>query len=114
MAFLPGKSAENGEQEEAFSLLQPEEDDIGDDAVAARHIGLHLQTRLTSEGLQRRLLKLYDDARTFEEAQGVNILYLAQSQQARGLGRAGPHYAAGEAEGRRCGPAGCGTEDVSR
>ncbi len=36
-----------------------------------------LQTRLTPDGLQTRLLKLYRDARTFEEEQGVNILYLA-------------------------------------
>jgi len=36
----------------------------------------HLQTKLTAEPLQTRLLKLFYDARTFEEEQGVNILYL--------------------------------------
>src|SRR3989304_879482 len=36
-----------------------------------------LQTQLTAEGLQKRLLGLYRDAKTLEEEQGVNILYLA-------------------------------------
>ncbi|HVY69737.1 MAG TPA: DUF3320 domain-containing protein [Verrucomicrobiae bacterium] len=36
-----------------------------------------MQTALSPEGLQRRLLDLYQDARTMIEEQGVNILYLA-------------------------------------
>src|SRR6185437_8513104 len=36
-----------------------------------------LQTRIAEETLQRRLLKFYRDAKTLEEEQGVNILYLA-------------------------------------
>lgn len=36
-----------------------------------------LQTTMTAEVLDRRLLKLYYDARTFEEEQGVSALYLA-------------------------------------
>jgi hypothetical protein len=36
-----------------------------------------LQTSLSSGGLQKKLLSLYYDARTFEEEQGVSILYLA-------------------------------------
>jgi Protein of unknown function (DUF4011) len=36
-----------------------------------------LQTALTSDGLQNRLLALYRDARLIMEEQGVNILYLA-------------------------------------
>ncbi|MGJ5176676.1 DUF3320 domain-containing protein [Bradyrhizobium oligotrophicum] len=36
-----------------------------------------LQTRLTSEALQKRLLDIWYDARTLEEEQGVNVLYLA-------------------------------------
>ncbi len=36
-----------------------------------------LSTRMTSAGLQKRLLDLYIDARTLQEEQGVNILYLA-------------------------------------
>jgi Protein of unknown function (DUF4011) len=35
-----------------------------------------LQTRVAEETLQKRLLKLYRDAKTLEEEQGVNILYL--------------------------------------
>ena len=36
-----------------------------------------LQTKLATEVLERRLLKFFREARTFEEEQGVNILYLA-------------------------------------
>ena len=36
-----------------------------------------LETRLGSDGLQKRLLKLARDAKTAEEEQGVNILFLA-------------------------------------
>lgn len=36
-----------------------------------------LRTRLSSEALQKRLLDIWYDARTLEEEQGVNILYLA-------------------------------------
>jgi hypothetical protein len=36
-----------------------------------------LQTRVGEEALQRRLLKFYRDAKTLEEEQGINILYLA-------------------------------------
>ena len=36
-----------------------------------------LQTQLTPEGLQKRLLGLHRDARTLEEEQGVNVLFLA-------------------------------------
>src|SRR5438874_220784 len=38
---------------------------------------MRLQTSLTSEGLRTRLLGLYLDANTFEEEQGVGILYVA-------------------------------------
>ena len=36
-----------------------------------------LQTNLAQEPLDRRLLKLFREARTFEDEQGVNILFLA-------------------------------------
>jgi very-short-patch-repair endonuclease len=39
--------------------------------------GTALQTDLTAEGLQKRILGLYRDGKTLEEEQGVNILYLA-------------------------------------
>jgi hypothetical protein len=43
----------------------------------ARYRDLILETQLGQEGLDRRLLTLFSDARTAEEEQGVNILYLA-------------------------------------
>src|SRR3546814_1953393 len=45
--------------------------------VAGRHSDLRLQTRLTSEGLQKRLFDIWYDAQTLEQEQGVNILFLA-------------------------------------
>jgi very-short-patch-repair endonuclease/DNA polymerase III delta prime subunit len=57
---------------EPASLAQPE-----DDAPAERHTDSKLQTDLPSDALQKRLLAMYYDARTFAEEQGVNILYLA-------------------------------------
>ena len=39
--------------------------------------GLHLQTGLEEEALEKRLLAMYRDAKTAEEEQGINILFLA-------------------------------------
>ena len=44
---------------------------------AQRHVDPFLQTPHRSERLHKRLLSLYFDARTYQEEQGVNILYLA-------------------------------------
>ncbi len=80
--FLPGRVDEEAEAENAdvvaeqVILAQPDEV-VDSDGRAARHVDTKLQTRLTSKGLQKRLLELYYDARTLEEEQGVNILYLA-------------------------------------
>jgi very-short-patch-repair endonuclease len=73
MVFSPDTSIQE-EDGETGLLSQPDDDE---DGVASRHRDTRLQTRLISEALQRKLLKLYYDARTFEEEQGVNILYLA-------------------------------------
>ncbi|MCW5773023.1 MAG: DUF3320 domain-containing protein, partial [Rhodospirillaceae bacterium] len=70
-----GEAAAGDPDEVAFA--QPEEDAAEPGAVAARHADKRLQTRLPSEKLQRRLLDMFYDARTFIEEQGVNILYLA-------------------------------------
>ena len=43
----------------------------------ARHVDHWLQTMLTEEALHKRLLTLYRDARSVEEEQGVNVLFLA-------------------------------------
>jgi hypothetical protein len=65
--------------EEEIGLPQPE-DEAGPDGIARRHRDLRLQTALTPEALQRRLLDLCRDARMMIEEQGVNILYLALGQ----------------------------------
>jgi len=82
--FAPGRTkpaapdaAQTGADEEIALLPQPEDDSLDGRGVARRHADTRLQTLLTSEGLQKRLLDLYFDARTLEEEQGVNVLYLA-------------------------------------
>ncbi|MBC9248364.1 DUF3320 domain-containing protein [Paracoccus sp. 11-3] len=57
-------------------LALPEDDEIDARGIAGRHTDTRLQTRFTPEGLQKRLLDLYYDARTLEDEQGVNVLYL--------------------------------------
>ncbi|MBK1617666.1 hypothetical protein CKO42_04205 [Lamprobacter modestohalophilus] len=53
------------------------EDTEEDTESEARFSGAFLKTELTVDALQKRLLGLYRDARTAEEEQGINILYLA-------------------------------------
>lgn len=75
-----GTAAEEDELEEDLSVIdlgQPEDDATNDQGVLIRHTDTKLQTRMTPKGLQKRLLDLYHDARTLEEEQGVNILFLA-------------------------------------
>ncbi len=80
MSFLPvpeEEQAEDDGDEERGLLFQPEEDELDENGLAARHVDNKLQTGLASDRLQKRLLKLFYDARTYQEEQGVNILYLA-------------------------------------
>jgi very-short-patch-repair endonuclease len=85
MSFLPRPDRESpggGEtaQDEVLfdaALEQPEEAGTREEGLAARHTDSHLQTGLSSAALQQRLLRLHHDARTYQEEQGVNILYLA-------------------------------------
>ncbi|MDQ0507346.1 DUF3320 domain-containing protein [Xanthobacter agilis] len=80
--FVAGKSARSESEDsdtqidEITDLAQPEDDVADERGVFSRHVDTRLQTRLTPKGLQKRLLELYFDARTLEEEQGVNILYL--------------------------------------
>jgi hypothetical protein len=61
----------------AFAF-RSEEDDAADAAVEGRSRALPtLRARVTSEVLERRLLKFFREARNIEEEQGVNILFLA-------------------------------------
>ena len=65
-------------QLELGGVYVPDDDEDEDDAeLAAHHVDRKLQTRLTAEGLQKRLLTLYRDARGVEEEQGVSVLFLA-------------------------------------
>ncbi|WP_090645995.1 DUF3320 domain-containing protein [Asticcacaulis taihuensis] len=84
MTFLPGVqlSAEDRaeldeDDTETGGIPQPEDDKLDSSGKASRHTDLRLQTRLTSEGLQKRLFDVWYDAQTLEQEQGVNILYLA-------------------------------------
>ena len=80
MSFLSGiEESDDRTVSEAGSplLTQPDDPSIGDGTPDARHVDLRLQTRLGSERLQSRLLSIYYDAQTYEQEQGVSILYLA-------------------------------------
>lgn len=92
--FEAGREDPTGDPDEALAkaLIDYSADDTGQLAAqpdestpaeldehgrVAAHWDDKLQTRLTSTGLQKRLSDLYLDARTLEEEQGVNSLYLA-------------------------------------
>ncbi len=57
-------------------LALPDDEVFDERGIAGRHSDTQLQTRFTPEGLQKRLLDLYFDARTLEDEQGVNVLFL--------------------------------------
>lgn len=75
--FLAGRGEADEGEDEIAELVQPDEDGVDTRGVSNRHSDTRLQTRLTPAGLQKKLLDLYYDARTLEEEQGVNILFLA-------------------------------------
>lgn len=77
MRFQPRDEEEEEQPEDEPLLLALAEDAEDPDDREARYRDLLLETRLGPEALQRRLLRLFTDARTAEEEQGVNILYLA-------------------------------------
>lgn len=86
LSFLPGREKQKIAEavkaaepidDDVGELPQPDDSDVDERGIAKRHADHRLQTLLTSEGLQKRLLSLFYDAKTFEEEQGVNILYLA-------------------------------------
>jgi hypothetical protein len=87
LSFLPGLERESRREaagltagiddEDETSLPQPDDETDGATGEARRHVDTKLQTALTSEALQRRLLSLHRDALLMIEEQGVNILYLA-------------------------------------
>lgn len=72
----PNKKDKKEAAVEEQLLLQPEgAEEV--EAVVGVTGDTVLQTSLSSGQLQKKLLSLYYDARTFEEEQGVSILYLA-------------------------------------
>ena len=71
----PTVGSDISDSEDAVHFAQPIEDD--DDEIADRHLDQNLQTPLDDEKLQKRLLRLFYDARGAYEEQGVNSLYLA-------------------------------------
>lgn len=96
VTFAPGKADpkqadpaqaldEYGNANEALLTDKPADPELTDqpdfeldeNGRVKTHWDTHLTTRLTSTGLQKRLLDLYTDARTLQEEQGINVLYLA-------------------------------------
>ena len=78
MSFLPAfEEEESVEHELPGLMLPPPQEEVDQNGVAARHRDTRLQTELTPAKLQLRLRQLQADAKTAEEEQGVNILYLA-------------------------------------
>ena len=85
MKFLPLKEndenyekIENGEQGQTelmfLDVLNEIENNGGKEK---RHIDTKLQTALDPQSLQKKLITIHRDAKTYIEEQGVNILYLA-------------------------------------
>ena len=79
MTFEPfrGDGSEELQDEEDESVFLPTEDVAPNTEVAVRHSDSKLQTRLTADSLQKKLLTLYRDAQTLEEEQGISVLFLA-------------------------------------
>ncbi|MDH1128455.1 DUF3320 domain-containing protein [Enterobacter sp. GD03975] len=79
--FLHGKSGKEDDLEIEDTLSEEKsfiyQFDEADAEIKSQHLDTKLQTRLTPKGLQTRLLDLYHDAKTLEEEQGANILFLA-------------------------------------
>jgi hypothetical protein len=78
----PGEASVPDQLADDDEAVLPPPDETDDDAsgLAKRHVDSRLQTSLTPEGLQRRLLDRYRDALTTIEETGVNVLYLALGQ----------------------------------
>src|SRR6266404_5616333 len=84
LSFLAGNKTKPADgaatpffDDEEIGLPQPDEGEEPGTGIARRYVDLRLQTALSPEGLQRRLLDLFTNARTMIEEQGVNVLYLA-------------------------------------
>ena len=65
------------DDEVVIHLPQPNDEDTDKRGFASRHSDNKLQTKLTSEHLQARLLDIFYESQTLVEEQGVNALFLA-------------------------------------
>jgi len=81
MKFRPVPESEQDglplDMDESDAELEQPEDDVDGNGPAKRHTDSLLQTKFTSARLQTRLLRMYSEAQTAIEEQGINILYLA-------------------------------------
>lgn len=75
-AFRGTRQADPASEDTTRVYVPPEQDPSGS-GLAAHHVDLKLQTRLTAEGLQKRLLTLFRGAQSLEEEQGISVLFLA-------------------------------------
>jgi len=88
LSFLPAPQSvqvdaeQNGSSVEhsGFALPQPEDEEDSETGLAKRHIDLRLQTSLSSERLQQRLLGLYRDAQTMLEEQGIKLRGIIENE----------------------------------
>ncbi len=78
MTFEPLRGAVQAEQDELDpeQVYLPREDEPPAGELAPHHVDSKMQTRLTAERLQKRLLTLYRDAQALEEEQGISVLFL--------------------------------------
>lgn len=73
MSFSGVETADGEEAETETPLLETINEQVSED----RYTDSNLETMLTHDQLQKKLISLHRDARTSEEEQGVNVLYLA-------------------------------------
>lgn len=76
-SFAHEGDVEDSESESVDLLDHSDDADIDVLANAERHTDTVLETRLSKNGLERKLRALFYEAADYEEEQGVNILYLA-------------------------------------
>lgn len=72
----PGDMEANGKESGQLVLLEQVRE-LDNEPDEARYTDNRLETKLGPDSQQKRLLKMYRDAKTAEEEQGINILYLA-------------------------------------
>jgi hypothetical protein len=75
MRFLKDPNADKEDEGESGVPLLSYDASVS--ANEDRYTDLYLQTTLSDDKLQRKLLSLHRDAKTLEEEQGINALYLA-------------------------------------